>query len=260
VRREGRARRPYRSVQLAVHCLKAATRWAFETGLVARDPLAGFNRPKAPVSMAATGAWTAAEASKFLASVVDDRLRAAWWLLRSRGLRRDEVAGLKWANIDLERGVVRVVETRVVVWAQATASTPKTMAGRRAIPLDDRLVAELKSHRARQARDRLAAGSAWQESDHLFVDELGRPHRPETLSRKFAKLTADAGLRPIRLHDARHTAASLMLAAGEAPKVVAEILGHSSPTITVNVYQHLMPGTREATGARLTGVLAGTAG
>jgi integrase len=103
------------------------------------------------------------------------------------------VAGLKWANIDLERGVVRVVETRVVVWAKVAASTPKTVAGRRAIRLDDRLVAELKSHRAPQARDRLAAGSAWEVSDHLFVDELGRPYRPETLSRKFAKLTADAG-------------------------------------------------------------------
>jgi integrase len=104
------------------------------------------------------------------------------------------------------------------------------------------------------------ASSAWEESDYPFVDELGRPYRPETLSRKFAKLTAETGLRPIRLHDTRHTAASLVLAAGEVPKAVAEILGHSSPAITVNVYQHLMPGMGEAAGARLTRLLAGTTG
>jgi integrase len=118
-------------------------------------------------------------------------------------------------------------------------------------------VAELKSHRARQATERLAAGEAWEDTDYLFVDELGRPYRPETLSRQFTKLSSKAGLRSIRLHDTRHTAASLMLAAGDAPKVEAELLGHSSPTITVNVYQHLMPGMGEAAGSRLTGLLGG---
>jgi integrase len=189
--------------------------------------------------------------------VSDDRLRAAWWLLLSRGLRRGEVSGLKWSNIDLEAGVLRVVETRVVVSATATFSTPKTAAVRRAFPLDDRLVSELKSHRARQAAERLPAGEAWEDSDYLFVDEVGRPYRPETISRQFTKLSKTAGLRSIRLHDTRHTAASLTLAAGEAPKVVAELLGHSSPTITMNVYQHLMPGMGEVAGSRLTGLLGG---
>lgn len=253
----GRGALSARSVQLAIQCLKASTRWAFETGLVSRDPLAGFKRPKAQASSAATGAWTADEASKFLSCVAEDRLRAAWWLLLSRGLRRGEVSGLEWSNVDLDRGVVRVVETRVVVSAKATASTPKTAAGRRAIPLDDRLVSELKSHWARQAAERLAAGEAWEDSDYLFVDEVGHPYRPETISRQFTKLSTDAGLRTIRLHDTRHTVASLMLAAGEAPKVVAELLGHSSPTITMNVYQHLMPGMGEAAGSRLTGLLGG---
>jgi integrase len=153
----GRGALSPRSIQLAIQCLKASTRWAFETGLFARDPLAGFKRPKAQESAAATAAWTTEEASRFLSSVAGDRLRAAWWILRGRGLRRGEGAGLKW-NFDLETGVIRAVETRVVVSAKATASTPKTAAGRRAIPLDDRLVSELKSHKARQARERLAAG------------------------------------------------------------------------------------------------------
>jgi integrase len=254
--RLGRGQLSPRSVQLAVQCLKASTRWATETGLVARDPLTGYRRPRIQQSSAATAAWTAEEARQFLTSVSKDRLRAAWWLLLSRGLRRGEVSGLKWANIDLEVGVLRVVETRIVVASKPTASTPKTSAGRRAVPLDAHLVAELKSHRARQAQERLAAGTAWENTDYVFVNELGAPYRPETLSRVFLRLADAAKLRRIRFHDTRHTAASLMLAAGENAKVVAEILGHSSPVITQVVYQHLMPGQGAAAAERLTGLLA----
>jgi integrase len=245
-----------RSVQLAVQVLKASTRWALETGLVSRDPLVGFKRPRAQASQASTGAWTATEARAFLSSVSEDRLRAAWWLLLSRGPRRGELAGLRWSAIDLEAKTMRIIETRVVVDSKATTSTPKTAAGRRSIPLDDRLVAELRSHRARQAAERLEAGTAWEDTGYVFVDELGTPYRPETFSRVFTRLSDEAGLRRLRFHDGRHTAASLMLAAGESPKVVAEILGHSSPVITQVVYQHLMPGMGEAAGERLTGLLA----
>ncbi len=172
------------------------------------------------------------------------------------GLRRGELAGLRWSAIDLEAKTLRVIETRVVVESKAVASTPKTAAGRRSIPLDDHLVAELRFHRARQAEERLAAGAAWEDTGYLFVDELGGPYRPETFSRMFTHLSAEAGLRRLRFHDGRHTAASLMLAAGESPKVVTEILGHTSPVITQVVYQHLMPGMGETAGARLTGLLA----
>ena len=123
--------------------------------------------------------------------------------------------------------------------------------------MDAHLVAERRSHWAQQAEERLAAGEAWEDSGYVFVDKLGHPYRPETLSRQFTALSTNAGLRVIRLHDTRHTAASLMLAAGESPKVVAEILGHSSPTITMNVYQHLTPGMGEAAGKRLTSLLVG---
>lgn len=249
-----------RSVQLAVQVLKAATRWATETGLVSRDPLVGFKRPRAQTSSAATGAWTAAEARQFLDSVSEDRLRAAWWLLLGRGLRRGELAGLKWSAVDLDAGVVRVIETRVVVDARATSSTPKTAAGRRAVKLDAGLVAELRRHREIVNLERQVAGDTWTDTGFVFVDELGEPYRPELISRTFARLARQAGLRQIRLHDLRHTAASLMLAAGESPKVVAEILGHSSPVITQVVYQHLMPGQTDAAGERLTALLGGARG
>lgn len=93
------------------------------------------------------------------------------------------------------------------------------------------------------------------DHDGSIVDELGEPYRPELISRTFDRLAKKAGLRRLRLHDLRHTAASLMLAAGESPKVVTEILGHSSPIITQIIYQHLMPGMSDAAGERLTALL-----
>jgi integrase len=254
----GRGALSARSIQLAVQTLKASTRWATETGLVARDPLIGFKRPRAQASPLATGAWTADEARQFLNSVATNRLRAAWWLLLGRGLRRGELAGLRWSATDLDAGTMRIIETRVTISSKPMSSTPKTNAGRRSIPLDAGLVAELRSHWARQGEERLAAGEAWEDSGFMFVDKLGHPYRPEVFSRMFTKLAEKAKVRVIRLHDLRHTSASLMLAAGEQPKVVAEILGHSSPVITMTVYQHLLPSMGEEAGKRLTGLLTGT--
>jgi integrase len=103
-----------RSVQLSVTVLKAATRWAMENRLVTRDPLAGVRRPKGGASRATT-AWNPDEATAFLRSVTGDRLEAAWWLFLALGLRRGELAGLKWNAVDLESGVLSVRVTRVVV-------------------------------------------------------------------------------------------------------------------------------------------------
>ena len=123
--------------------------------------------------------------------------------------------------VDLEAGTLRVVRTRVLVDGKAVESVPKTDAGRRTIPLDDTLVARLRSHRARQGTERLVAGSAWSDDGFVFADQLGRPLYPDLLSERFAALTTVAGLRRIRLHDLRHTTASLLIAAGVPVKVVA---------------------------------------
>ena len=246
-----------RSVQLSVVVLKAATAWAFETGLVGRDPLAGFRRPRAAAGKGAGEAWTAEEARAFLASVSDDRLKTAWTLLLTRGLRRGELAGLRWDAIDLEAGILQIIRTRVLVDGKPVDSIPKTETGRRAIPLDSSLVASLRSHKTRQKTERIATGPAWSDQGYLFTDELGAPLHPETFSTRFESLAAAADLPRIRLHDLRHTAASLMLASGENVKVVAELLGHSSPTITQTIYQHVMPGMSEGAGERLSAALLG---
>lgn len=254
--RNGAALSP-RSGQLAVVVLKAATSWAVETGLVGRDPLLGFKRPKAKASKDATAAWTMEEARTFLASVTEDRLVAAWTLLLTRGLRRGELAGLRWDAIDLDGQSLSITRTRVLVDGKPVDSEPKTDSGKRRIPLDDRLVAALRSHRARQGQERWAARESWSEGGFVFTDELGAALHPEYFSTRFETLTGRAGVRRVRLHDLRHTAASHMIAAGVSPKVVAELLGHSSPFITQTMYQHVMPGMSEAAGEQLSAALLG---
>ncbi len=246
-----------RSVQLSVVVLKAATVWAFETGVVGRDPLAGFRRPRAQAGKGAGEAWTTDEARAFLAAVVEDRLVAAWTLLLTRGLRRGELAGLRWDAVDLEAGTIRIIRTRVLVDGRPVDSVPKTDTGRRMIPLDPSLLATLKSHKTRQGQERWAAGDAWSDEGYVFTDELGRPVYPDLFSERFSALASAAGLRRIRLHDLRHTTASLLIAAGVPVKVVSELLGHASPTITQNIYQHVMPGMSEAAGERLSAALLG---
>ena len=239
-----------RTAQLAVGVLKAACTWAVENGLLARNPVLGVKRPRANTPR--MNPWAADEARAFLAATRDDRLAWAWALLLTRGLRRGELCGLSWDDVDLDIAALRINRTRVVVDGKALESAPKTAAGRRSIPLDALLVALLRQHKARQAAERLAAGTAYGPGGWLFADELGQPYYPDSLSEWFDTKAKALGLRRIRLHDTRHTAASLMLASGVPVKVVSEMLGHASPTITLSIYAHVMPGMAEEAGAALS--------
>jgi integrase len=164
---------------------------------------------------------------------------------------------LKWSSVDLEAGALRIDATLIVADGHTTESRPKTDPGRRRIPLDARLVALLRSHRARQAAEKLAAGDAYKDGGYIIADELGRPYYPGTISVAFKAQAKAAGLPVIRLHDTRHTAASLMLADGVPTKVVTEILGHASPVITLSTYAHVLPGMAEQAGAALSARLFG---
>lgn len=249
-----------RSVQLTVGILKAACSWAVKNGMLGRNPLAGVDRPAAKSRV--MSAWDTPTARAFLAATADDRLAAAWALLLTRGLRRGELCGLRWDAVDLEpsdrdAGRIAIRRTRVVVDGKAVDSEPKTAAGIRSVPLDENLATLLRAHRARQAAEKLAAGAAYQPGGHVVADELGRPYHPDYISDRFDDLVAAAELPRIRLHDTRHTAASLMLAAGVPVKVVQEMLGHSSPTITLAIYAHTLPGMAQEAGAALSASLLG---
>ena len=251
----GRAGLSARSVQLATGILKSACSWAVGAEFIGRNPIASVRRPRAQAP--AMKVWTADQARAFLTFTHDDRLSVAWALLLGRALRRGELLGLKWPAVDLEGGALRIDTTLIIANGRTAESRPKTAAGRRQIPLDPTLVGLLRSHRARQAAEKLAAGEAYDDGGYVIADELGHPYYPGTISVLFKRRAKAAGQAILRLHDCRHTAASLMLADGVPVKVVSEILGHASPVITLSVYAHVLPGMAEQAGAALSAQLFG---
>ncbi len=231
-----------RSRQLAHGVLKQALDWGVKTGYVQRNVAALVDRPGATTKKMTC--WDEVEVGAFLRSVESDRLYAAWVLFLVLGPRRGEVAGLRWQDVDLaaKEPTLRIVNTRVSIGGPVEESEPKTAAGRRTVPLSPDLVRVLKEHRKRQIADRLKAGPAWTETGYVFVDDRGRPLHPEGISDRWEVLGRKAGLPVIRLHDTRHTAASIMLKHGVPVKVVSEILGHANTKITLSIYAHVMPG------------------
>jgi len=186
--------------------------------------------------------WSPQQLRTFLDHVRDDRLYAAWLLLATTGMRRGEVAGLRWVDVDLDAGRVSPRRPRVVVNHEVIVSEPKTAKGRRSIALDPATVAALRDHRRWQLEDRLAVGPRWEDAGLVFTWPDGRPLHPERFSRWFEQHTRAAGLPKIRLHDVRHSYATAALAAGVPAKVVSERLGHANIAITMDTYSHVLPG------------------
>ncbi|QPP08350.1 site-specific integrase [Streptomyces bathyalis] len=190
--------------------------------------------------------WTLDETLSFLAAARRDPLYAAFVLAITMGLRRGEIIGLRWTDVDLEN---RVLYVRQQVQRRRGVLYDDDPKGRRrrAVPLPTMCVAPLRWHRMRQAEIRGKAGERWQESGYVFTTRTGRPVEPRNVYRSFTRVAQDAKLRVIRLHDARHGCATLLVAAGVAPRVVMEILGHSQISITMDVYTHVVQDTqREA--------------
>lgn len=238
-----------RTCQLALVTLRQALKYAVRQGWAVRNVAADVTVRTSRREMAY---WTEAQARAFLAAVRDDRLAALWALYVTRGARRGELAGLQWDAVDLEAGSLWIRRTRVLVASRPIDSTPKTDAGVRRIGLDAALVEILRAHRRRQLGDKLRAGSAWHDTGYVFTDEIGQPLHPDHISNRFAASCRAAAVPLIRLHDARHTAATLMLGAGEQVTVVAKILGHADTRVTLQHYAHVLPGQDDAAGERLS--------
>jgi integrase len=190
--------------------------------------------------------WDAGQAQKFLAHVGKDRLAVLWRLYCLRGLRRGEALALAWEDVDLETGTLWIHRNLGEVDGKLTWGTPKTVNGTRSVAVDPLTVTELRSHRRRQATEKLALGAAYDDQNLVFAAENGRPIWPGSVSARFHVLSDAAGLPRIRLHDLRHSAASLALAAGVDLKTVSSNLGHSGISITANLYAHVLPSTARA--------------
>jgi integrase len=185
--------------------------------------------------------WTAQQLAAFLTTVADDRLYPMWWLIALRGLRRGEAAGLRWCDLDLNAGTITIAQQRIAYGRIVQVSPPKTAASRRTIALDHATGRLLREHRYRQEAERDAAGDRWQDSGYVFTTPDGSPLHPDWLTRRFRRLVTLSGLPPVRLHDLRHGAASLALAAGADLKTVQALLGHASIVLTADTYTSVLP-------------------
>lgn len=186
--------------------------------------------------------WTPTEAAEFLARTAADELWPAWVLLLTTGMRRGEILGLRWSDIDTERGAVRVRRNVVSAGYQVHEKEPKTATGRRRVALDSFTLAALREHRVRVEQRAVFVGRRVAHDEPVFLSAIGEPIHPMSFSRLFRDGAVRAGVRPISVKDGRHTSATLALVANTHPKVVSERLGHSDVQITMDVYSHVIEG------------------
>jgi integrase len=243
-----------RSVQYAHRVLHRALADAVRWNLIPINPASGARAPR--VQRAELTVWTSDEAARFLRHVANERLSALWVLALHTGMRRGELAGLRWKDVDLDDGTLTVAQQRTNANHEVVIAAPKGRSQRQ-IVLAPATVAALRQHRAEQLRERLALGEAWADTGYIFVEEAGQPYHPHSYLTMFRRACARADVPPIRLHDLRHTMATLALQAGVHPKVVQEQLGHSAINVTMDVYSHVPQAVRRDSARTIAALFSG---
>jgi integrase len=231
--------------------LAQAERW----GLVARN-VAALVTPPRPARREMK-ALSPEEARRFLEAAQGERLHAFYVLALTTGMRLGELLALRWRDVDLERGVLQVRATLQRTRDGYTFAEPKTERSRRQVVLSPLAAEALRAHRLRLLEERLRLGEAWEDHDLVFPNEVGRPLDPANVThRSFQRILRRAGLPHIRFHDLRHTTATLLLGQGVHPKVVADMLGHSTISITLDLYSHSTPALHRQAALALEALLA----
>jgi len=241
--------------------LSRALKVALQRGRVARNVCTLVEAPTVPHQEVQP--LTRAEARRILDTAATRRNAARWSVALALGLRQGEALGLSWSDIDLDRGTLRVryaLQRQIArhgcdnacgrkrgadcpqrIGGGLVLVEPKSRTSRRTIALPDQLVDALTSHRAAQHAERVHAGTTWVDTGLVFTRPDGRAIDPKDDYQTWKTLLADAGVRDARLHDARHTAATIMLTMGVPARAVMQILGHSQITLTLGTYSHVEP-------------------
>jgi len=202
--------------------------------------------------------WTVAQARRFLAATADDPLSLMFRVVVLRGARRGEAVGFRWAGADLDAGYLTVERPVLQLGGTVTEGKAKSKAGERRIWLDAATVALIRAHRKAQLAARLRASTAWLDLDLIFCREDGSPWPPDYVSRRFKALAAVAGVPVIKLHEGRHSAASLARDAGVDPKIRQEQLGHTTEAMTDH-YTHVLAEAHLDAAERVARLVAGDA-
>ena len=253
-KRGGLSPKTVRNVHGMLHrAFKDAVRWR----RLAVNPADAADQPRKQTPEMRV--WNAEQLRTFTEATTDDRLGAVWRLFAFTGMRRGEVVGLRWSDIDLDANRLTIRQTISMAGDRPEVGTPKTSAGARTISLDPGTVAALRRWRKVQTEERLLMGGGWQGTEHdLIVTEPdGTPIHPQVLTRRFHAATKAAGVPLIRLHDVRHSYATAALNSGVPVKVLSQRLGHADIAVTLRVYSHVLDGDDEAAAALAASFIGG---
>jgi integrase len=245
-------------VHLALH---AALNDALKQGKVTRNVADGAHQPPRDGETPEMKVWIAPQIRDFLAFCERDDLYPLFWVAAYTGMRRGEVLGLRHGDANLDEGFLSVRQQvarrrapQGSVWDTVPPKTPKS---RRRVDIDPETVAVLRRHKAAQVEESLRLGDAYDRaSDLIFARPDGHFHDPDVVTAAFEKLVRRSGLPRIRLHDLRHSHATILLMTGEPVHLVANRLGHASPMVTLQVYAHVTPGGQAAAAAAFANAIA----
>ena len=244
-----------RTVQYIHVTLHKALKAAVADGLVPRNVTEAVKAPQ--VRREEMQPLSPEQVKTLFEAARGDRLEALYILAVHTGLRQGELLGLKWDDVDLEDGTLQVRRALTTAKGGPVLAAPKTKGSRRSVKLTQSAIEALKSHLKRQLGEIDRAGSLWQENGLIFASESGAPlDRRTVTSHRFKPLLKRAGLPSVRFHDLRHTCATLLLTRNVNPKIVSEMLGHSTIAITLDTYSHVLPNMRDQAAAAMEDALS----
>ncbi len=241
-----------RTVQYVHVTLHKALKQAVMDGLIPRNVADAVKAPQA--HRKEVRPMTPAEVAALLSAASGDRLEALYVAAVHTGLRRGELLGLKWTDVDLDAGTLSVQRS---LDKDGTFNPPKRNRSRRTVKLTAQAAESLKGHRARQNEERLQLGSLWEDRGLVFPNQAGKPMNADNLyHRGFKPLLVLAGLSGFTFHSLRHTCATLLLSKNVNPKIVSEMLGHATISQTMDTYSHVMPGMGDVAATALEEALS----
>jgi integrase len=218
--------------------MSQALKHACRLGIVAVNHAENATPP--PIHKKEMQVWTAEQARRFLAAIGESAYGYLWLVYLGTGMRRGEALGLRWKDVDFDRNTLQVSQTVGIEHGKATIKPmPKNDSSRRTVAADPTIIAALRIHRVRQNEQRLQVGDAWAQHDLVFCSAVGTPIWPDNITRDYNHIIERAGVPRIRVHDQRHTFATLALKQGANLLAVSKQLGHARPSTTGDIYGHI---------------------
>lgn len=242
-----------KSIRYIRGTLRSALNHAVKWDLVGRNAAALVETPR--VEQFEINPLTPDEARSFLASLKGDRLEALYSVALAMGLRQGEALGLRWQDIDLKMGYLRVNKQLQRFDGEFELVEPKTRRSKRSLAMPKSIADQLVAHRSRQLKEKADADGRWHDSDLVFTTSTGKPLDGTVVTHRFHRLLTRAGLAQRRFHDLRHSCATLLLVQGVSPRVVMDVLGHSQIGLTMNTYAHVIPEMRKEAAERMEDLL-----